>query len=79
MRDEPGGDEPRRGPTSPPWWASVRRHPVVSGVMLGCILAGTVSGPLYLPEEWSLIRQLAAGAVAGAGTGLLVTATKMLG
>jgi len=34
-------------------------------------------GAFLLTGEWSLARRIAAGAVAGAGTGFLLTATKM--
>jgi hypothetical protein len=59
--------------------ARVRRHPVISGTLAACTIAGTVLGYLYLPAEWGFLHRSVAGAVAGAGTGLLVTATKMLG
>jgi hypothetical protein len=38
-----------------------------------------VLGALYLTQDWSLARRLAAGAVGGAGVGFLCTATKMIG
>jgi hypothetical protein len=52
---------------------------VVAGTLAACTLAGAVLGLVYLTGEWSAARRLAAGAVAGAGVGLLLTATKMLG
>ena len=51
---------------------ALRRHPVLSAIFVGCTLLGAVLGSLYLPGEWALARRLAAGAVAGAGTWLLV-------
>jgi hypothetical protein len=57
--------------------ALARRHPVVSGVLLGCTVAGAALGVWLLTGEWSLARRLAAGAVSGFGVGLLITATKM--
>jgi len=66
-------------PSPPAWLDSVRRHPVITGLMLACTLAGAIAGALYLPEEWAMARRLAAGAVAGAGVALLCTAPKMLG
>jgi hypothetical protein len=56
-----------------------RRHPVITGTLLGCTLLGAVLGVYLLTEDWSLARRIAGGAVAGAGCGLLITATKMLG
>jgi hypothetical protein len=55
----------------------VRRHPVISATLVATTAAGAVLGAVYLTGEWSLARRIAAGAVAGAGTGLLLTATKM--
>ena len=57
----------------------VREHPVITALFVGCTLAGAVLGEVYLPEEWSALRRIAAGAVAGAGVALTVTATKMIG
>jgi hypothetical protein len=50
---------------------------VISAVLLGCTLAGALAGAWWLSGDWSLARRVAAGAVAGAGVGLLVTATKL--
>jgi hypothetical protein len=57
----------------------VSRHPVISATLLGCTALGAALGYYLLTGEWSAARRIAAGAVAGAGTGLLLTATKMLG
>jgi hypothetical protein len=56
-----------------------RRHPVITGTLLGCTLAGAVLGFYLLTGDWSPARRILAGALAGAGTGLLMTATKMIG
>jgi len=45
--------------------------------MVGCTLAGAVVGATFLSDDWTLLRRLLAGAVGGAGVGLLVTATRM--
>jgi hypothetical protein len=55
----------------------VRRHPVVSATLAATTLLGALAGAALLTDEWSLARRIAAGAAAGAGTGLLLTATKM--
>jgi len=60
-------------------WGTLRRHPIITATMLGCTLAGAVLGFYLLTDDWSVARRLAAGAIAGAGTGLLMTATKMIG
>lgn len=54
-----------------------RRHPVITGTIATTTLLGAVCGAWLLTGEWSLARRILAGAVAGAGTGLLLTATKM--
>jgi len=59
------------------WQARLRRHPVITGVFVACTLAGVLLGPAFLSPEWSLLRRVVAGGVAGAGIGLLITATKM--
>lgn len=58
---------------------AVRAHPVVTAVMAVCILGGALLGPELLTAEWSLLRRVLGGALAGGGVGLLLTATKMLG
>jgi len=57
--------------------ALVRRHPVISATLVATTALGAVLGAFLLTGEWSLARRIAAGAVAGAGTGFLLTATKM--
>jgi hypothetical protein len=54
-------------------------HPVITALLIGCALAGAAAGALLLPDDWSLARRIAAGAVAGAGSALLVTATRLIG
>lgn len=57
----------------------LRRHPVITVVILGGALLGGCIGFLYLDPEWWAVRRIAAGAVAGGGLGLFVTATRMMG
>ena len=52
---------------------------MITATLLGCTLAGAVLGCYLLTDDWSIARRLAAGAIAGAGTGLLMTGTKMIG
>lgn len=73
-RDEPSETRPEAG-----IGGALRAHPIITAVILGCTLAGALLGLELLTESWSPLRRLLAGALAGAGTGLLLTATKMLG
>jgi hypothetical protein len=57
----------------------LRRHPVISTILIVCTVAGTVLGEIYFPAEWSHLRRLAAGALSGGGVAFLITAPKMLG
>ena len=52
---------------------------MISATMILCTLAGAILGFHFLTGDWSVARRIAAGGVAGAGTGLLITATRMLG
>ncbi len=56
-----------------------RAHPVITGLMLSCILSGALIGGIWLPEEWLIVRRVAAGAFMGAWVGLLIAAPRMLG
>ena len=58
---------------------AVYEHPVIAGVLVGCTLAGLVVGVAVFPEDWTLVRRLAGGAVSGAGVGLLLTAPRIIG
>lgn len=58
---------------------NAREHPVIVGILVVSTLSGAVLGAYLLTGEWSLTRRILGGAVAGAGTGLLITTTKMLG
>lgn len=59
--------------------AVMRDHPVITGVMLVCILLGPVFTMWLLPDDWALWRKLAGGLVAGAGVGLMIVAPRMVG
>lgn len=65
--------------SAPGLWGALRRHPVMTSTLLGCTLLGAVLGAYLLTEDWSIARRLVAGALAGAGTGLLMTGTKWIG
>lgn len=61
------------------WKGALARHPVLTATLVLCTLAGMVAATVYLPTDWSLARRIAAGAMGGAGTALLITATKLIG
>ena len=64
---------------SSPRWQVFRGHPVITAVMVGCTLAGAALGPILITYDWSDLKRVLAGALAGAGVGLLVTAPRMVG
>jgi hypothetical protein len=44
---------------------------------VACTAVGATLGLVLLTQEWSALRRLLAGSVAGASTALLMTATKL--
>ena len=62
-----------------PIWLSARRHPLITSVLVASALAGATLGAVFLADDWSLARRIAAGGVAGAGCGLLMTAYRIIG
>ena len=69
-------------PTEPPPSVAIgliREHPWITGIMLACTLGGALAGPQLFDEDWSLLRQVAAGAFGGAWVGITITVTKMIG
>jgi len=54
-------------------------HPVITTLIVTLAMLGAVLGGLYLPPEWSLLRRAAAGALAGAGIGFFIVATRIIG
>ena len=56
-----------------------RANPFVTGVLVVCLVVGVALGITVLPPEWSIARRVAAGAVSGAGVGLMITAARMIG
>jgi hypothetical protein len=62
-----------------PIWTSARRHPVITGVLIASALTGATLGAVFLSDDWSLARRVAAGGFAGAGCGLLMTAYRIIG
>ncbi len=59
--------------------STMRNHPVITSVMVSCIVLGAIAGVMLLTGDWSLARRLAAGTVAGGGVGILVCGIKMIG
>ncbi len=60
-------------------WGVVQRHPFITGTLVVCSMVGAILGFTLLTGDWSPLRRILAGAVAGGGTGFLLTATKMIG
>ena len=58
--------------------AILRRNRAFSALFAICIVAGSVCGVVYLPDDFSLLRKLVGGALGGGGIAFLMTATKMI-
>jgi hypothetical protein len=73
--------QPSREPVANPSGrlAALRARPVLTAVMIGCAAAGLVLGVTLLPEGWPLARRVLGGVLGGAGVGLMVTASRMIG
>ena len=52
---------------------------MITAILVGCALAGAILGYFLLTGDWSPARRILAGGLAGAGVGLLMTTTKMIG
>ena len=58
---------------------ALRAHPWMTAVVVACTLLGLVLGYALLGQDWSVGHRLVAGAVGGAGVGLVIAFTRMLG
>ena len=57
----------------------LRAHPIATGIMVAATLVGAALGPMLGPDDWSVVRKLAAGAVGGLGVGFIVVFTHIIG
>lgn len=72
-------EQPQNETTGSPLTTLVRRHPVMASLVVASILTGAVLGGLYLTPEWSLLRRVAGGALAGGGAAFFALATRIIG
>jgi len=72
-------DDRARARHSRGWRAVIAAHPIIFSVIAGCTVIGAVLGAFFLTGDWSLGRRIAAGVVAGAGVGMLITAPRIIG
>ncbi len=71
---------PAEPPRRPSWLSVIADHPVISAIMIVCTLAGAWFGYAFLiSAAGSPLEAIVGGAVGGAGVGLLITATRLLG
>lgn len=68
-------DGPRRGGLL----GVIASYPLISLTIFVCTLLGVGLGLVFLPEDWTLARKVAGGALSGAGCGLIVTAPRIVG
>ena len=57
---------------------TIRRHPVITAILVGSTLLGAALGFALLGDDWSPAHRILAGTIGGAGVGLLITATKLI-
>ena len=57
----------------------MRRHPVITTLMVVCTVLGTILSVIYMDPSYTLMQRLIGGAVAGAGCGLIIAAPRMVG
>lgn len=78
---DPGPDGPREAAPerAARGLGALGDHPALVAAVVGCTLVGAVLGVLFLSADWSLARRLVGGLLGGAGVGLLVTTTRMIG
>jgi hypothetical protein len=55
----------------------LREHPLIAATFAICTVAGAAAGVAYLPDDWAILRRLAAGAISGAGAALFMTVTRL--
>jgi len=77
----PSGPPPEETATHAPLRLAgvVREHPWITAIMAVCTVGGALAGPVLFEPEWTLLRQVAAGAFCGAWVGITLTVTKMIG
>lgn len=57
----------------------LREYPISTATMALLTVGGAAVGPFWASAEWTLGRQLAAGAVTGFGVGFLIVLTHIIG
>jgi hypothetical protein len=58
---------------------TMKAHPVITGLCIVCTICGAVVAPWFTPDDWSLVRKLVAGAMAGLSCAMIILATRMTG
>ncbi len=60
-------------------FAGIKAHPWITGIFIFCVILWTVIAIVFLPEEWAMIRKVAAGLIWGLFCAIIVTATRTVG
>lgn len=60
-------------------WEWMKKHPVLSWLMVLSVVGGGIAGALFLPEEWGLMRRILGGLMSGVGVGIILLGSRMLG
>lgn len=72
-------NEEARGGSERGLIAILRSYPVISATIVASTVLGVVIGLYVLPDDWTLARKIAGGALGGAGCGLIITAPRIVG
>ncbi|QXD23671.1 hypothetical protein F7C95_17375 [Opitutia bacterium ISCC 51] len=63
----------------PSWTDGLKAHPWITGIFIFCVFLWTGLAFIFLPEDWSNIRKIAAGIIWGLFCAGIVTATRTVG
>ena len=61
------------------WFDGIKAHPWITGIFIFCVFVWIALALIFLPDDWSQIRKLAAGVIWGLFSALIITATRTVG
>jgi len=61
------------------WLDAIKAHPWITGIFIFCVFLWVGLAFIFLPEDWSNVRKIAAGVIWGLFCAGIVTATRTVG